>query len=583
MLDLHRGGQNGRLESAELVSAVHKTRRILFHVGGFTFFTNLLMLTGPMYMLQVYDRVLASQSVPTLTALTLLILILFASLGVIEWVRAALFEHAASRFEQLLSDRALQASRFASLADAGRQTDKPLRDLRLIRRFLSGPALSAAFDTPWTPLFFAVLFLLHPAFGICALAGAAVLVGLGLLNQKLSSSLFSQAEALERDAAQRASELMRGAEVIRALGMDDTLQQKWREQFEASDRAMSNASRMLSRFTQGTKAFRLFLQSAILGLGALLAIQQEISPGAMIAASILMGRAIAPVEQIVAQWRSIVSTREAWRSLERVLDASPPPRERMSLPSITGRLVVENLVAGPAGSRAPTLRSIQFRAEPGDVVGIIGPSGSGKSTLARILVGIWPATSGEIRIDGAALNQYAAVELGAQIGYLPQHVDLMSGSVRANISRFNLTASPDQVVSAARLAGCHELILGLIDGYDTEIGAGGAYLSAGQRQRIGLARALFGGPKLIVLDEPSSNLDAAGEDALQAALKELKARGVTALMIGHRPSSLAQCNKLLVLDAGIMRAFGAREEVLRQIVPGPTGSAVHTTRNGAAI
>ena len=536
------------------------------------------MLTGPLYMLQVYDRVLASQSVPTLLSLTLLILVLYGTLGVLEWIRSALFGAAASRFENILGERAANASMTISLKDAGRQTERPLKDLRALRRFLSSPALNAAFDAPWTPLFFIVLFMLHPAFGFWALFGSVVLVGVGLLNQKTSSRLTMEAEELERQAQLRASEMIRNAEVMDAMGMRETVRDKWRTVFNASDSAISRSSRILSAFSSGTKAFRLFLQSAILGLGAWLAIKGDASHGAMIAASILMGRAIAPIEQTVAQWRSILNAKDAWSSLNRFLDQAPVLADTMELPRVDGFVSIEGVFAGPAGANKPLLRGLNFTLEPGDVLGVLGPSAAGKSTLARVMTGIWPALSGHVRIDGADISSYGRTALGAQLGYLPQQVDLMSGTVRENIARFDSNAEPERIIAAAKAAACHDMILRLANGYDTEIGAGGAYLSAGQRQRIGLARALFGEPNLVVLDEPNSNLDAPGDEALQTAILGLKARGATTIMIAHRPNAIIHCNKLLVLDGGEMRAFGPRDEVLSKIMPKPSAPNVRTIR-----
>ena len=566
----------------EVLNALLQSRRAFIHLAVFSFFINLLMLTGPLYMLQVYDRVLTSQSVPTLVALTVLVFALYATLGILEWIRSNLFSGVASRFEDAIGDRALQASMAYSLSDSGRVSEKPVRDLRQLRRFFASPVLNAAFDSPWSPLFFLVLFILHPFFGCWAIFGAIVLIGLSLINQNTSARLLKDSEETERQSQQQAMEMVRNAEVIKALGMGSHVQRRWKGAFDRSDRSMFLAGRRLSGFTSATKVFRLFLQSAILGIGAWLVIRGgggTSTPGEMIAASILMGRAIAPIEQVVGQWRSIVSAHDAWQSLQKFLQKTPEDAEMMELPPITGRLSVENAFAACPGSNKPTLKALNFSLKPGDVLGVLGPSAAGKSTLARILTGIWPTSSGAIRLDGADIRTFEQERLGKQIGYLPQQVDLLSGTIRENIARFDTDAPPEAVIEAAQTAACHELILRLPDGYGTEIGQAGAYLSAGQRQRIGLARALFGSPRFVVLDEPNSNLDGPGEDALQRAIGRLKEQIATTILVAHRPNTIVQCNKLLVLDGGEIKAFGPRDEVLARIMPKTPASNVTTMRS----
>jgi len=412
-----------------------------------------------------------------------------------------------------------------------------------------------------------VLFMLHPLFGLWAVLGAIILVATSALNERASARLTKESEELERASALRAAEMTRNAEVLKALGMGEAVRRRWKSVFDGGDTAFARSGRILSGFSSGTKAFRLFLQSAILGIGAWLVIQGEASPGAMIASSILMGRAIGPLEQIVGQWRSIVSARESWTALKAALTRVPPPAESMPLPPIQGAVSVENAYAGPPGAQAPVLKGLTFQLVPGDVLGVLGPSAAGKSSLARILTGAWPVSSGHIRLDGADISSLPSDTLGPQIGYLPQQADLLSGSVRDNIARFREDASPEAIISAAQAAGCHDMILRLANGYDTEIGLGGAYLSAGQRQRIGLARALFGNPNLIILDEPNSNLDGPGELALQTAIAAAKARSATVLIIAHRPNAIMHCTKLMVIDDGRIREFGPAEEVLAKVLP----------------
>ena len=554
-------------ETTELKEALRASRQVFWHAGGFSLFVNILMLTGPLYMLQVYDRVLASQSIPTLLALTLLVLVLYGTLAILEWARSGLFSVAASRFEGTLIDRAAASAMSLSLADPGSATDRPIRDLRALRRFIASPVSGAMFDAPFSPLFLIVLFMLHPLFGAWAVFGAVVLVAASALNERMSARLMKESEDFERTSAMRSAEMTRNAEVLKALGMTGTVRARWRSLFDGGDSAFARSGRILSGFSSGTKAFRLFLQSAILGIGAWLVIQGEASPGAMIASSILMGRAIGPLEQIVGQWRSIVSARESWTALKAALSRVPPQAESMPLPPIQGAVSVENAYAGPPGGQAPVLKGLTFQLVPGDVLGVLGPSAAGKSSLARILTGAWPVSSGHIRLDGADITSLPSDTLGPQIGYLPQQADLLSGSVRDNIARFRADASPEAIISAAQAAGCHDMILRLARGYDTEIGLGGAYLSAGQRQRIGLARALFGNPNLIILDEPNSNLDGPGELALQTAIAAAKARSATVVIIAHRPNAIVHCTKLMVIDEGRIREFGPAEEVLAKVLP----------------
>ncbi len=566
--------------ASELNAALSASRRVLLHAGGFSLFVNLLMLTGPLYMLQVYDRVLASQSIPTLVALTLLVLVLYGTLGVLEWARSGLLSVAASRFEGQLSERAASAAMALSLSDPGRASDRPIRDLRQLRRFIASPVIGAIFDAPFSPLFLLVLFMLHPLFGWWALFGAVVLIATSVLNERVSARLTKESEDYERGSVMRSAEMTRNAEVLKALGMGKAVQTRWQRLFDGGDTAFARSGRILTAFSSGTKVFRLFLQSAILGIGALLVIQGESTAGAMIAASILMGRAIGPLEQIVGQWRNIVSARESWASLTGALAQAPKPAEPMPLPPIRGELRVENAVSGPPGSQYAVLRGLTFALVPGDVLGILGPSAAGKSSLARMLTGAWPVMSGHVRIDGADISSLPSDVLGPQIGYLPQQADLLSGSVRDNIARFREDAAPEAIIAAAQAAGCHDMILRLPQGYDTEIGLGGAYLSAGQRQRIGLARALFGNPNLIILDEPNSNLDGPGELALQSAIAAAKARGATVVIIAHRPNAIVHCTKLMVLDDGKVREFGPADEVLAKVLPKPGATNVRTIRPG---
>lgn len=574
------GRAKGDQEKVDVSQRLSAARKLVGSLGVFSLFASLLMLTGPIYMLQVYDRVLASGSVPTLLALTGLIALLYTSLALLDWIRGGLLTSMASRVEDAIGDETLHASIDARLKDAGQASDKPLRDLRTIRKFLSGPVLKSVFDAPFSIIFFVILFLIHPLFGILAMAGGLVLVAIAWTNQHFSHKATLEAEQLEQASNLRAREMMRNAEVVEALGLRGQLQARWRAQLDQSDTAMARSSNMISGFTNGTKSFRMFLQSGVLGLGAYLTIVGQSTAGAMIAASIITGRAIAPLEQIVGQLRSIVLAKDAWTSLKAALDRIRLPAQGLQLPPIEGHIRCENVSAAHPGASKAFLKNINFEIEPGDVLGVIGPSASGKSTLARLLIGVWQPQMGTVRIDGADLASWPRENIGPQLGYLPQQVELFAGTIRENISRFTPDAEDPEVIQAAMAADCHQLILQLPDGYDTEIGENGAYLSAGQRQRLGFARALFRNPAFVVLDEPNSNLDNQGDTAFLTAVANLKERGATVVIVAHRPNAIAHCNKLLMLDNGQMRAFGPREEVLEEVAPRQAGGRVQPIRKG---
>lgn len=555
------------MEETALDNAIRQVRRIFLGVGVFALFINILMLTGPLYMLQIYDRVLISQSIPTLIALTLLVVGLYLTLGLLDWLRGVIFNKAASGFEDALAEEAFDREVHALMRERrGVAPDLPGR-LRSLRRFLSGNTLPAIFDAPFSPLFFVILFILHWAYGAWALFGTIILIALAYANTIFNSKSLAEAENLERKTQGQLTEVMRNLETLEAMGMRGQLRDRWRGQLDQSDAAVRGSGNGLAAFSATTKVTRLFLQSAILGLGAWLSILGESTPGAMIAASIIMGRAITPIQQLVTQWRSVVSARLAWGVIKEEFGKPGARDVQLELPPIKGRVTMENVHAAPPGQRDPTLRQINLDLEAGEMLGVLGPSGSGKSSLARVIIGIWPAIHGTVRIDGAEIASYQRGKLGPQIGYLPQQVDLMAGSVQDNIARFNPQPDAESVLAAARAAACHELVLSLPDGYDTEIGPGGCYLSAGQRQRVGLARALYGSPKLVVLDEPNSNLDHEGEAALLTALRDLKSLEITTIIIAHRPQAIRFCDKLAVLKEGMVAAFGPRDEVLPKIVP----------------
>jgi len=549
-----------------LREAFNASRSAFLGLAAFSFIINLLMLTGPVYMLQIYDRVLASQSVATLVVLSVLVTGLFIALGVLEFVRAGLLGRIAQSLDQNVGVTLFNASVERAVADVGVRSDQPFRDLRQLRQFLTSSVLTAMFDAPWTPVFLIVIWLMHWVLGIVAVLGGVVLVLFAIITELSSRELLQRSNGAAGRADVLSSAILRNAETVDALGMRGALRRQWENLFKESGANGLSAGDRLGVMSSLTRAFRLFLQSSMLGVGAYLAIHQDITPGVMVAASIILGRALAPIEQGVGQWRSIVSVRGAFSRLKSLLASSPVEEPHLPLPKALGALSVESLFAGPPGTQKPVLRNLSFALRPGEVLGIIGPSSAGKSTLARLIVGVWKPTAGCVRLDGADVATWSREELGPQLGYLPQEIELFSGSVAANVSRFELEPDPAAIVEAARFAGCHHMILGMPKGYETEIGEFGRHLSAGQRQRVGLARALYRKPALIVLDEPNANLDGAGDAELDLAIERMKSAGQTVIIIAHRPSAIARADKILVLEDGDIRAFGPRESVLRDLV-----------------
>ena len=554
-----------RTARSEVRAALAKSRGAFFMTGVFSFFINLLMLTAPLYMLQIYDRVLASRSEPTLIVLTVLAGGLLLVMGGLDLIRSRVLVRVGVKMDALLNARVFSAV-FAQVLRGGRgQRAQALRDLDSLRQFLTGPGPFAFFDAPWAPLYLAVVFLFHPVLGFVALAGAIVLFSMALINELVTRRPLQLANAQAIAANGFAEASLRNAEVLEALGMLPAIRKRWTAQHCQGLTLQATASDRAATLTSWSKAVRISLQVAILGFGAMLAIQQIITPGVMIAASILMGRALAPVEQAIGQWRHFVGARQAYRRLEELLQAIPEAAARLTLPKPEGRLAVEQLVAAPPGSQKPVLKGVSFTLAPGEALGVIGPSASGKSTLARNLVGVWAPQSGAVRLDGAEVQGWDAEQLGPHLGYLPQDVELFAGNVAENIARFSAEATPEAVVAAARAAGVHDMILQLDKGYDSEIGEQGCVLSGGQRQRVGLARALYGAPALVVLDEPNASLDAAGDEALTQAILGLKARGATVVVMAHRPSAIAAVDKLLMLREGRVEAFGPKEEVIAKV------------------
>lgn len=548
-----------------LKTALKACKGSFLSVGFFSFFVNALMLVPSFYMLQVYGRVVTSGSIPTLVMLTLIMTILMGTMGSLEWVRSRIMVRLSTRLDILLSRDVYRASFKKALDSGGMDASaQPLNDLTGLRQFLTGNGLFAFFDTPWLPVYIGVMFLFHPWYGWFAIGCAIVLLMLAVVNEKLTGKAIADANKQNIAASLHTNKNLRNAEVIESMGMLETLMGRWGERQRQVLLLQSQASDKGGMVTSFSKTFRMLSQSLILGIGAYLAVKQEITPGLMIAGSILLGRALAPIDLMIGSWKGFISARSQYARLNEILDEQQAEPQRMSLPAPEGHVLVENLIVSAPGSKTPILKNISFAVPAGSVVGVIGPSASGKSTLARALLGVWAPQHGVVRLDGADINNWDKRELGPYVGYLPQDIELFEGSISENIARFR-EIEPDKVIQAAKAAGVHEMILQLPEGYDTVIGSDGVNLSGGQRQRVGLARAIYGSPRLIILDEPNSNLDEVGERALAMAIQQLKASGATVFIITHRTSILAQLDRLLVMSNGAIGLYGPRDKVMAEL------------------
>jgi ATP-binding cassette subfamily C protein EexD len=557
----------------DLEAVLHACRSSFISIGLFSMFVNLLMLTPAIYMLQVYDRVVTSGSESTLLMLTLVMLLMMGTMGGLEWVRSRIMVRISTKMDSLLGGRFYDASFKQALYSGGMQASaQPLSDLTGLRQFMTGNGLFAFFDSPWVPIYIGIMFIFHPWFGWVAIASVIVLSTIAVINEKVTSKIIKEANQEHMSATQFTSKNLRNAEVVESMGMLGRIRERWYAKNRKVLALQGIASDRAGILTSMSKTIRMIVQSLVLGLGAYLAINQEITPGLMIAGSILLGRALAPIDQMIGVWKQFVGARGQYQRLNDMLKKIGEEPERMSLPAPQGHIQSDNVVIAPPGSRTPVIKGVSFEVSPGEMVGIIGPSAAGKSTLARAILGIWPTMSGKMRLDGADVFQWDREELGNHIGYLPQDIELFDGTISDNIARFG-EVDPEEVVRAAKQAGVHEMVLQLPEGYDTVIGGSGGVLSGGQRQRIGLARALYGSPRLIVLDEPNSNLDDQGEAALATALQSIRETEATTFIITHRASVLSQVQKLMVLKEGALVNFGERDKVLAELSQGQRGAA----------
>ncbi len=565
---------SGFFERSELTRALWAFRREFLMVGVFSMVANVLMLSPTLYMLQVFDRVMSSRSELTLLAMSLITLFLFGVMAFAEWMRSRVLVRSGVRLDALLGTRVFNASFDAHLAPSRVSPARSFGDLIQIRQFLTGQGILAFFDTPWTPIYMGVLFILHPILGFLALFFAAVQGALAWFGHRRTVTPAEDASKASSESAAYLQSKLRNAEVLEPMGMVHNLRPHWARRHAHAQELQGRAQAITHRITAWSKFIRYSQQSLALGAGALLVIDGQLSPGGMIAANVLMSRALAPIDMLVGTWRGFIGARSAFRRLEALLAAHPERDPALSRVAPQGALTLRDVVAVAPGRAEPILKGVSVAVPQGTVTVVLGPSGSGKSTLARCMLGIWPDVSGEVLIDGLPIAGWDRNELGPYVGYLPQDVELFEGSIAENIARFG-EVSPEKVIAAARSAGLHEMILRFPKGYDTPIGEAGHLLSGGQRQRIGLARAMYGDPVLVVLDEPNANLDDVGEAALVRAVQELKVKGCTVFLITHRPGIVAVADRVLVLRNGVVKADGPRDEVLaalRTAQSGPEGS-----------
>jgi PrtD family type I secretion system ABC transporter len=561
---MHRQEIVGHRESSLLSRAIASCKKDFLAVGLFSGVVNLLQLTVSIYMMQVFDRVLATRSVDTLLFLTLIALVAILLLAVLETTRSQVMQRVAIWIEARVAPEGFERALEAKLRGQPYRMEA-LRDLAVYRSWVSSSGALAVYDVPWVPIYLAAIFLLHPLLGLIAMAGAGLLFGLTLLNELSTSSLLRQANTAAQTTQRRADAIARNAEVIDSMGMVNAVMRRWQEGIDKNTELQHKAANRAAILLSATKFFRLAVQLAVLGAGAYLALRQDLTSGASMAASMIMGRALAPVEQLIGGWKGLVQSRQALKRLKAFLSLPRIRPPGLVLPDPKGQVSFEHVSYSIPGQTTAIIKDITFALEPGESLAVIGPSAAGKTTLIRMLIGTLPAGTGYVRLDGTDVFTWKREDFGRHVGYLPQDIELFDGSVFQNIARM-ADAAPNDVFAAAKMAGCHEMILRLPHGYDTEIGEGGQHLSGGQQQLIGLARAMYGAPKLVVLDEPNSNLDSDAEAALQRAVDSLKRQGATVVLVSHRPALVQGVDKVLVLRDGCIELFGPRAEVLRQLI-----------------
>jgi ATP-binding cassette subfamily C protein len=556
---------------SELSAALESCRGAFIAIGLFSGMSNILMLTGAIFMLEVYDRVLPSRSLPTLVVLLFLAGGLYAAQGVLDLIRGRILVRIGNSLDEALSPRVYDAVVRLPIK-AGNRGDgiQPMRDLDSVRSFLSGLGPVALFDLPWMPIYIVVCFLFHPYIGLAAFGGAVILVILTMMTETYTRRPATQASEHARVRSALAETSRRNAEALHAMGMAGRLATRWSEANRNYVASQQQASDVGGGLGSISKVLRMMLQSGVLAVGAYLVINQQATAGIIIAGSILSGRALAPVDLAIANWKGFIAARQGWQRLTRLLILIPPQASPMPLQPPTRSLTVESASVAPPGQQKIVVHDLTIALESGNGLGVIGPTGSGKSSVARMLVGVWQTARGSVRLDGAALDQWSSEVLGRHIGYLPQDVELFAGTVADNIARFEDKADPDAIIAAAQAAGVHDLIINLPNGYETQIGEQGSALSAGQAQRIALARALYRDPFLVVLDEPNSNLDSEGDEALTGAITGVRERGGIVVVVAHRPSAISAVDLLLVMNKGRVQQFGPKEDVISKVLPRPS-------------
>ena len=557
---------NHKEEKNHIQEALNKFKKTFIQIGIFSFFVNILMLAAPFYMLAVYDVVMPSKSIDTLIFVTAIILVFFIGMGILDYIRSKILLIISSRLDSMLNEQIYDASFELALKYPGKNTSQAFNDLNKIKTFLSGNAVLSFFDIPWFPIYITIMFMFDPIYGIYGIIATLIIFGFTVLNSIMTKKHFEHSMKAKAKSDAFLTNQLRNAEIVEAMGMRKHLFKRWMKHYYDFLHTNIEAGSKSSFYTNISKTFRMLSSSLMYGVGAILAITGHISPGMIIAGAVLLGRALAPITQLTATWKVFVQAKVAYKRLNDLLNEFPQNEEKLSLPEPKGRIDVKGIVAIPPTSKNPVLKNITFSILPGECVGFIGPSGSGKSSLVKTILGIWPVAAGEVRIDGAEISHYNREELGKHIGYLPQDIELFEGSIAENIARFQ-QASPEEIIEAAKMAEVHELILKLPNGYETKIGPGGANLSGGQKQRIALARALFRKPKIIILDEPNSNLDDAGEQALLKALLKLKHYS-TIIVVSHKVNILQITDKLAVLQDGTLTLYGPKEAVLQKLNKG---------------
>ncbi|HQS67427.1 MAG TPA: type I secretion system permease/ATPase [Sulfuricurvum sp.] len=552
----------------ELIDLLKTLKGSFYFAAFISLFINILMLVPTLYMLQLYDRVLASRSMETLIMLTIIVVFLFFVLGMLEFIRSRILIRVGNAIDAKMSNRLFDAMFALANRHPGKATAQPLGDLTQIRQFLTGTPLFAFFDAPWIPIYIGIMFLFHPLFGYFAIFAAIVAVSLTLINEKRTKAGLEASNKHYQSSQSFISSSLRNSEIIEAMGMHGNIRRRWYGRYISFLNEQSNASDEAGVWSNTSKIVRMLMQSLVLGLGGYLAIIGEVTPGMMIAGSIIMGRALAPIDLMTGTWKQFSGARTSYGRLGGLLAEFTVPVKPTPLPAPQGFIDLEQIVVLPPDSKVPSIRGVTLSIKAGETVAVIGPSAAGKSSLARAMLGVWPCVNGKVRIDGAEIGHYDREVLGQYIGYLPQDIELFDGTISENIARYE-DPKPEMVVEAAQVAGVHEMILQLPQGYDTPIGPGGIALSGGQRQRVGLARAIYCYPKIIVLDEPNSNLDDVGERALTQAILELKKRGSTVILITHRPAILGIVDRIAFMRDGLLQLFGTRDEVLAALQPKP--------------